>query len=132
GNATNGLSGTGLAPAQIVVSPPGLDFGVVAPGASARASLLVTNLGDVAASNVTVSIGSGPFSVLSGSPFNLPADSSTNVQVQFAPASEGAFSINIVFVTANAGNSTNTLTGTGRIPLVASFSGSPMAGTAPL
>jgi PKD repeat protein len=132
GNATNGLSGTGLAPSQIFVFPPNLDFGVVAPGASVTASLLVTNLGDITASNITVSVGSGPFSVLTGSPFNLPADSSTNVQVRFAPASEGTFSNSIVFITDNAGNSTNTLTGSSTIPLVAGFSASPTTGNAPL
>src|SRR6185369_16762683 len=46
GNSTNGLTGLGLAPAQIGVSPATLDFGVVFVGTNRQASFAATNLGD--------------------------------------------------------------------------------------
>src|SRR5206468_10234630 len=70
GNSTNALGGTGLAPAQLAVSPPSLDFGLVAVGASAQASFVATNLGDVTLSNAAVSVDS-VFSVVAGNSFNL-------------------------------------------------------------
>src|SRR5439155_21381482 len=106
GNATNALSGTGLAPARLAVSPPGLDFGLVVAGTVTQASFVVANLGDVLVSNAVVNVGSGPFSILGPISFDLPAHNSTNVVIQFAPSTEGVFSNNVIFFTANAGSLT--------------------------
>ena len=45
GNSTNSVSGVGLTPAQLAVSPASLSFGTVAVGSSVQSSFLVTNLG---------------------------------------------------------------------------------------
>jgi uncharacterized repeat protein (TIGR01451 family) len=132
GSSTNGLSGLGLAPAQIVVSPASLDFGVVLVGATKQATVAVTNLGDVVASNAFVSVGGGPFTILSNNAFNLSGHRSTNVGVQFAPGAEAAFSNYLSIATANAGIPIIPLIGSGAIPLTANFSGGPTAGSAPL
>jgi uncharacterized repeat protein (TIGR01451 family) len=131
GGSTNGLSGIGLAPAQLAVLPQGLDFGIVAVGASAQASFVATNLGDVTISNAVVSVDSA-FSVVVGNAFDLAGHSSTNVVIQFSPGAEGIFSNNVVFLTANAGSSTNPVTGATAPSPLASFSANPLSGFWPL
>jgi len=108
----NCLSGVGLAPAQLAVSPAGFDFGTVAVGASAQTSFVATNLGDVTLSK-RLSLWTAFFSIVAGNSFNLSGHTSTNVVIQFAPVANGVFSNNVVFLTSNAGSSTNTVTGTG-------------------
>src|SRR5439155_15649422 len=92
GNATNSVTGVGLTPAQLGVSPPSLNFGTVAVGASAQASFVVTNLGGAALSNGIATISAGTCSIVSGTPFTLAGFGSTNVVVRFAPVSAARFS----------------------------------------
>src|SRR5207245_2401825 len=48
GNSANTVTGSGLTPAQLGVSPGSLDFGTIAVGSSAQASFVITNQGGAA------------------------------------------------------------------------------------
>jgi hypothetical protein len=72
----------------------------------------VTNSGRTTITNGTATV-SAPFSILSGATFSVPGFGSANVVVQFAPTFAGGFANNVIFTTANGGNSTNQLTGKG-------------------
>src|SRR5262249_50103183 len=132
GSSSNLVSGFGLTTARLDVEPATLDFGILLVGSTAQGSFAVTNLGNVAASNVVVSVDGGSFSILAGNSFDLLGNSFTNLLLQFAPGTEGAFSNNLVFITANAGNYTNRLIGTGATVPQANFSASPAMGFWPL
>jgi PKD repeat protein len=129
GDSTNAVSGVGLTPGSIAVSPATLDFGALATGTTAQASFVVTNSGETVVSNGTAAISGGPFSLLSGAAFSVPGLGSTNVVVQFAPVSAGGFTDSVVFATDNGGNASNTVTGTGAVAPVAGFTVAPVAGT---
>ncbi len=131
GNSTNTVTGTGVTPAHLAVSPASLDFGTVAVGANAQASFVLTNLGGAALTNGTAIVNGGPFTLLSGTPFALPGSGSTNLLVRFAPGSAASFS-NVVLFASDGGNSTNALLGTGALVPIPSFAGSPTNGTWPL
>ena len=120
-------------PAQIGVSPTSYAFTAIATGTTEVTTFTVTNYGGIAVSNGTAT-STAPFSISSGTPFSVPGHGSTNVTVQFAPTSAGSFATNVIFTTANAGNSTNQVTGTGIVAIVsmASFTGSPTNGGVPL
>jgi PKD repeat protein len=128
GSSTNTVVGVGATPAQISVNPLSLDFGTVATGSSSQNAFLVTNVGGTAATNGTAAVTGGPFTVVSGNPFALAAGASTNVVVQFAPSAAGGFTNAVIVATANGGNSTNTVTGTGAVAPVASFTANPSNG----
>jgi PKD repeat protein len=130
GNSTNLVTGVGLTPAQLAVSPGALGFGFVATGTTAQASFVVTNLGGSALSG-TASVGAGAFSILSGTPFNVAGFGATNVVVAFTPPTASAFSNGVVFA-SNGGNATNAVTGQGAIMPLASFTGAPTAGVVSL
>ena len=123
----------GLLPtAQLSVSPGSLNFGTVAVNSNALASLVLTNAGGAALTNGSATVSAGPFSIVSGTPFNLPAYSATNVVLRFTPTSAGNFTNTVVITTGNGGNSTNLVSGTGAAVPVANFTGSPTSGTWPL
>ena len=107
---------------QLSVSPSSYNFGVVTNGTSKLFSFIVTNTGCGSLSGTVT--GSAPFTVVSGSPFNLSGYSGTTVGVSFAPVSEGVYTTNVIF-TSNGGTSTNTVTGQSAIVPVASFTASP-------
>src|SRR5205823_10551874 len=88
-----------------VVTPLTLDFGVVAPGRTAQASLLLSNA-NTAALDGSASVTPGLFSVVSGTPFHLNASDQTNLNVSFSPAAPGQFS-NVVVFASNGGGATN-------------------------
>jgi len=106
-------------PARLVVSPGSLVFNPVLTGAVAQASFVVTNSGSTTL-NATASLTSDPFFLLgtNSTPvaslgFAVPAFTATNILVRFvAPASSGAFTNEVVFV-SNGGDSTNTVAGFG-------------------
>jgi PKD repeat protein len=131
GESTNSVTGTGLTPGHITVTPAAQDFDTLATGTTAQATFTVANSGGTAVSNGTASV-SGPFSILAGASFSVPGFGSTNVVVEFAPASAGTFTNNVIFTTANGGDATNPVTGTGAIVPVADFSASPTNGAWPL
>jgi PKD repeat protein len=130
GNSTNAVTGSGTPPAQLAVSPASVDFGTVAVGNTVQATFYITNLGGIAITNGTAAV-SGPFSIVSGSPFTLAGFAGTNVVVSCTPPNTGNYSNDVTF-TSNGGNSTNAVTGTGALPPTASFSGTPTAGEWPL
>jgi PKD repeat protein len=101
-------------------------------GSNAQASFVVTNQGGAALSNGVATLTAGPFSILSGTPFNLPGFSATNLVVRFTPTNTGSFTNNTVFTTDNAGDVTNLLTGSAAIPPAANFSALPTTGEWPL
>jgi PKD repeat protein len=131
GNSTNAVTGTAVNGAHLTVSPLRLDFGTLAVGANAQASFLLTNSGGATLTNGVAAVGTGPFTIVSGTPFRLPPASATNLVIAFAPGSVGSFS-NAVVLTSDGGNSTNTVTGTAAIVPVADFSATPTAGSWPL
>jgi PKD repeat protein len=89
-------------------------------------------MGGAALTNGVATISAGPFSILSGTPFNLPGFGATNLVVRFTPASAGSFTNTVTLTTGNGGNSTNTVTGTGAAVPVAGFTGNPTSGAWPL
>jgi YD repeat-containing protein len=130
-NLTNSVNGIGQTPGHILVTSTNWDFGWVAVGSNALQTLVVTNLGGATVTNGVVRT-IQPFSMPSGSNFTLGGFGTTNVVVQFAPATAGTFSTNIVFVSGNGGSVTNSVIGRGAIVPVASFSANPTNGTLPL
>ena len=98
-----------IPPAQLVVTPPSLDFGLIPTGATKQATLIVSNAGGAVLQG-TASVVGGPFTILSEMPFSLPQSRTTNVAIHFAPATQGAFS-NIVVFTSTGGVSTNAIMG---------------------
>src|SRR5262249_56835967 len=56
-----------------------------------------------------------PFGIVSGSPYSVPAGQTGLVVVSFTPATAGAFSNALVFL-SNGGNSTNSIKGVGLTP----------------
>jgi len=131
GDSTNTVTGTGLTPGNITVTPASFDFGIMATGALAQTMFVVTNSGGTTVSNGTTSV-TGPFSIVSGATFSVGAFGSTNVTVQFQPLAAGSFTNNVIFSTANGGEATNTISGTVAIPPSASFTANPLSGAAPL
>ncbi len=132
GNSTNTVTGVGLTPGQLGITPSGIDFGAVAVGSNIQASFQLTNQGGTTLSNGTASISAGPFSILSGSPYTLPGFSSTNLVIRFTPLSAGNFTNLVTFSVPNANNITNPVTGTGALVPVANFAGTPTNGSWPL
>ncbi|MGD0016196.1 MAG: protease pro-enzyme activation domain-containing protein [Verrucomicrobiia bacterium] len=132
-NLINALAGSAVS-GSITVTPAARAFGSVSTSVTAQASFTITNPGSTTVTNGTATvIGGGPFTVVSNATFSVPGSGSTNVVVQFAPSSIGAFSNNIIFATANGGSATNIMTGTGvSLVPVASFTASPTNGVAPL
>lgn len=132
GNNTNAVLGSGVTAAQLAVSPASLNFGTVVIGTSNQLSFTATNLGGAALTGGTVAVSGGPFTILSGSPFNLPGFGTTNIVVSFKPGSAVSFSNNVAVTTGNGGNSTNAVVGSGIATPVANFTGSPTNGIWPL
>jgi len=131
GNSTNPVTGTGVMLPQLAVSPPALDFGTVIVGSNVQASFVLTNSGGATLTNGVATVGAGPFSIISGTPFTLPPAGSTNLVVIFSP-SNGSSSSNSIIIASDGGNSTNPVTGVGLVPLAANFSASPTQGLNPL
>jgi PKD repeat protein len=132
GNSTNTVTGSGLTPAQLAVSPAVLAFGYTAVGNTAQASVLATNLSSAPLTNGVALVNSGPFTILSGTPFNLAGSGTTNIVVQFSPGSLGNFSNYLAITTGNGGTSTNALTGAAAVQPRASFIANPTSGAGPL
>ena len=95
-------------PAQLVVNPGSLDYGVVLVGQTNSLSLLVTNTGDLSLTG-TVSV-PAPFVVNSGAAYTVSPGASTNAVISFIPTTAGAFVANAIF-TSTGGDSTNEVSG---------------------
>jgi ATP-dependent protease HslVU (ClpYQ) peptidase subunit len=98
-------------PAVLGASPSTLLLGPIATGMTARASFVVTNASSFPFTG-TAQTGTGPFAIVSGSPFTLPGFGSTNIIVGFTPTAHGAVTNSVIF-TSNGGDATATVIGTG-------------------
>ncbi len=114
--ATATLSGTGLAPASIVLDPASLSFGTVTVGSSSAAqSVTISNTGGVAA---TIQSGSvmGDFKASASTcGASLPASTGCTVSIVFTPTASGTRG-GVLTVVDSAGTQTATLSGTGAAP----------------
>ena len=117
------------APARLLVTPPNQNFGSVAVGQTNLLPFQAINLGSF---SLTGSVATTlPFRITTGSPFVLAGGQTGLVLVAFSPVSVASYSSNVIF-TSSAGNSTNPVTGTGVVPLVANFVANPTQGLKPL
>jgi PKD repeat protein len=114
---------------QLLVSPASNNFSTIATGTTAQITLTVSNTG-VAVLSGSANVGA-PFGIVSGSPFNLSGGASTILVVSFTPPAATSYNANVIF-TSTAGNSTNSVSGTGAIVPVAAFSANQTAGAASL
>jgi hypothetical protein len=128
--ATASLTGTALAPAQVVVTPSPLDFGTVVVGRKNRSVLTVSNIGGMATDSLALTTNDPQF-VISGnlcSGTSLPATSGKcTLTVTFSPVSVGAVRTLLNVGKASSGTlATATLTGIGQpAPTDANLVGSP-------
>jgi hypothetical protein len=127
GSNAAALSGTGLAPAQLALSPPSQSFGsVVTSQLSADFVFTVKNVGDVSSGTVSVSLGGvdaaqwqlksttcGPA---------LAAGGTCTATLNFAPTTSGAKNGALNASATPGGGAMSTLTGTGLKPAALSFS----------
>jgi PKD repeat protein len=117
-----------IAPAQLVVTPANLNFGLIATGTTAQAAMVISNAGS-AVLNGTAAITGGPFTILSGAAYNLGQAGATNLVVEFAPTTAGSFS-NLVVFTSTGGASSNVVVGraaTAPVIILLTLSGSEFA-----
>jgi hypothetical protein len=105
---TIALSGTGVQPTALTVSPTSLNFATLAPGESSSArTVTITNSNSFAATALTLSA-IAPFSLTQDTcPTNLGAGASCTVGVLFQPTTYGAY--------------------TGRLPVISPAEDSPSA-----
>ena len=92
------LAGTGIAP-QITLAPTTLDFGSQPVGVTSSAkSVTVSNTGSVSLAISQISTSTWQFAEQSTCPFSpstLPAGTSCNISVTFAPSSRGSVSASL-------------------------------------
>ena len=124
GGVTAQMSGRGLAPAALSLSPAGEAFGRVVTGGSVDKVFTLTNAGDVATGTVGFNVSgaqAGEFTVLAGSPTdcimgttkldaNVP---SCQLRVRFTPTAVGARTAALSVAAAPGGAKNASLTGTG-------------------
>jgi hypothetical protein len=113
------VTGTGLAPARLVATPPQRGFGAVVTNATSSVlAVTVTNTGDVTSSALGVSItgaDAAMFSTASGGTCSgtLAAGASCDVRLAFSPSSTGAKHAQLEITGGTAGTASATLVGTG-------------------
>ncbi|MGA2086648.1 MAG: choice-of-anchor D domain-containing protein, partial [Terracidiphilus sp.] len=112
---TVALTGTGLQPAALSVSPPSLDFAAVVPGQSSAAqTITISNGGSAAASSLALST-APPFSLTQNTcSASLAAGASCTAGIVFQPAVYGSFTGTLTINSATApGPVTVALSGSG-------------------
>ncbi|MEJ0089888.1 MAG: hypothetical protein WDM80_09110 [Limisphaerales bacterium] len=101
----------------------GVDFWIARQaGVSAQEILVVSNAGPGILNGLAALLNADEFSILSGTPFTIAAQDSTNLLVQFAPLTPGGFTNNLAFM-SNGGSSTNQVTGRAHRAAVAAVTG---------
>jgi hypothetical protein len=101
-----------LARSEFSITPTTtVSFGTVTVGSSADQAFTVQNDGQAAVSGSAAA--SAPFSVLSGSPYNLAPGARATVTVRFSPTSAASATSNVAFVTPDGGSVSRVVTGTG-------------------
>ena len=99
------LTGTGLTPAYLSVSPSSMNLGSVPAGSSQQQALTLSNSGGSSLTISTASVSGPGFSVGGLSfPYTLAAGASANLSVVFAPAAAGPDSAILSF-SSNASDS---------------------------
>jgi len=91
----------------LAVAAGGVNFGLIATGDVAQASLILSNAGAGTLTG-TAAVGSAEFSILAGTPFTLGGNGVTNLLLQFTSATTGVFS-NAVVIVSDGGAATNSL-----------------------
>jgi len=111
--ATVALSGSGLAPAAVVLAPASLNFGTVTLGASSAAqNITISNTGGVAATLQTPTV-TGDYGISANTcGATLAASTGCTVSIVFTPTASGSRA-GTFSVTDSAGTQTAALTGTG-------------------
>lgn len=97
-------------PPQLVVTPGSGAFGSLTGGQSGTLAFQVINTGENALTGTVTT--TSPFSISSGTPYNIAGGKTGVVNVAFSPTAAGAFTGNVIF-NSNGGNKTNSVTGTG-------------------
>ncbi len=124
GQASEPLSGPGVAPAALTLSPSFLSFPTTAEGSTSPSQpITVTSSGGVNAQLQTPSV-SGDFQIASNNcPASLPPGATCTVQLAFAPAATGSRT-GVFTLPANVsgGSVTASLSGTGATPAALSVS----------
>jgi hypothetical protein len=131
GTGTASLSGTGVSPANITISPTSWAFPTTATGSTATEAFQITNTGGVTSTALTTALtlsngtASGEFAISSDTcnATTLAAGATCTVTVQFAPATRGSKGGSLDI---NGGTPHATLTGTGQdsVTLTVTRSGS--------
>ncbi|MBA3451585.1 MAG: choice-of-anchor D domain-containing protein, partial [Deltaproteobacteria bacterium] len=132
GGSVNGsVTGTGLNPARLVVTPGFQDFGSITTGTSSgNISFTVTNTGDIATSAITDSFtgtNGGEFSRLSTTCTTLAPNASCTIVVRFTPLTVGAKSANLTVVATTGGTANAALIGQAVAPGNLAISPTPFA-----
>ena len=110
GNATQALSGDGIIPAALAVTPASASFGGILHGTSAQTTFVVSNTGGLPLTG-TATVTGAPFAVISGATFIVNPGTTANIVVQFAPTATGAFTDTVAFV-SNGGTTSRQVSGT--------------------
>ncbi len=100
---TVSLSGTGVAPGQLVPSPSSINFGAVPVGRTQTQPATLTNTGASSLTILQATVSGADFQ-LNGltMPVTLNPGQGTQIMVSFAPQSSGAQSGTIVFITGDS------------------------------
>src|SRR5665213_3936265 len=116
GQATATLTGTGTAPAAIVLTPPSLTFAATIVGqTSAAQTITVSNTGGTPTA-LSAPVLTGDFQLTANTcGTTLAAQTGCSLPVAFAPTASGARNGTLA-VTDDAGTQTASLTGTGNAP----------------
>jgi hypothetical protein len=112
---------SGVANAEVGVTPTALGFGSVAIGSTSTLDFLVQNVGATTLTGTATT--AAPFSIVSGGTLNVAPGASQRVRVQFAPQAEQVFANHVTFATSSGADS-RTVSGTGVVasPAVLQFS----------
>jgi len=115
GELTVALSGTGVPPGTVSLSPASIDFGSWQVGTTATALQVTASNSSSQAVAFTSAI-TGPFAIVSNAcGASIPATGSCNLTLTFTPVQSGAATGALTFTDAN-GTQTVELTGTGLAP----------------
>lgn len=116
GQATVNLSGSGTAPAAVVLTPASLSFpATVVNHTSATKIITVANTGGTPASVGAITV-SGDFAIAANTcATTLPAQTSCSLSITFIPTASGSRT-GVLTVTDSVGTQTAQLSGTGQAP----------------
>jgi PKD repeat protein len=113
GVSTNPVTGTGLIPPYLSVSPGSLNYGSLVIGQTSNQFFSVINTGQVTLTG-TATVGL-PFTAASNASYTVAGGTTGLVLISFSPSTTDAVTSNVVF-TSTGGVSTNPVTGTGLTP----------------